>query len=112
MLSTETITLIALIVLGGIGFLSALLSTILQGHRWFSREWFSEWFSGISTEMAGAIVSAILLGLVVGIVQNRESEDALQAQLIREMGAARRQKDFLSMPCGNSAPANGSRTAR
>lgn len=85
-MSAESITLIALIILGGIGFVSALISTFLEGHKLFSRDWWSSWLQGISTEMAGAIVTAILLGLVVGIVQDREAEDALQGQLIREMG--------------------------
>ena len=86
-MSAESITLIALIILAGIGFVSALISTFLEGHRLFSRDWWSNWLQGISTEMAGAIVTAILLGLVVGVVQDREAETALQGQLIREMGS-------------------------
>jgi len=85
-MSGESITLIALVILAGIGFISALISTFLEGHKFMTRAWWSDWLQGISTEMAGAIVTAILLGLVVGIVQEREAEGALQEQLIREMG--------------------------
>jgi hypothetical protein len=85
-MSAESITLIALVILAGIGFISAMISTFLEGHKLFTREWWSSWLQGISTEMAGAIVTAILLGLVVGVVQEREAENVLQGQLVREMG--------------------------
>ena len=70
----------------GIVALLTLLSLVLSRQK--KLPWLLEWFGNLNTEFAGAFILSALLLVLVTIPGERNAENQLKQQLIREMGGS------------------------
>lgn len=85
-LSVQEVTLLVVLFLAGMAFISALISLWLEPDR--SRQWWGDWFQGVSTEMVGAVVTALLFTFIVGAVEQEQARQALKEDLIKRMSSS------------------------
>jgi uncharacterized membrane protein len=84
-MTIQEVTLLVVVVLVGISFITGIISLILETDR--TRQWYGDWFQGVSTEMIGAAMTTIFFTFIVGAVEERQATLALQTDLMQGMGS-------------------------
>jgi hypothetical protein len=67
-MTIQEVTLLVVVVLVGISFITGIISLILETDR--TRQWYGDWIQGVSTEMIGAAMTTIFFTFIVGASKN------------------------------------------